>query len=200
MTVLLPLADADPAPREITFDSAQGNRRGTPLAIDFVRVLEPEDVQGLSGAVAAPARPLLQIRHAHHQLAQLICQGTDNSEISLITGYAPAYISKLQGDPAFQELIQYYATQREQRYIDALDRLKVLGLTSADECQRRLEEAPEKFSNREIMELMELALIKPAEATARGKAQGTQGPGVSVSVTFASAGPKVLDITPGRPE
>lgn len=198
MNAPMPDLDLIPSPREITFDSAQGNRRSVPLALEFVRVLELDDLQGLGGAVAAPTRPLLQIRHAHHQLAQLICAGTDNSEISLITGYTPSYISKIQHDPAFNELIQYYALQREQRFVDVLERLKVLGLSSAEECQRRLEEAPEKFTNREIMELMELAIIKPAEAVARGKAQG-QGPagsGVNISVSFVGSQNAPIDITP----
>lgn len=200
MNAPVPDIDAIPASREITFDSAQGNRRGVPLAIDFIRALEPDDVRGLSGAVAAPARPLLQLRHIHHQLAMLICQGTDNCEVALITGYAPAYISKLQGDPAFQELIQYYATQREQVFVNVLERLKCLGLTSAEELARRLEEQPEKFTNREIMELTELALVKPTEAIAKGKAQGQGTPGVNISVSFVGTGPQPIDITPGRSE
>lgn len=185
------------APQELTFGDARGKRPGTPLAIEVVRALTPEDLQALGEAVAAPAQRLLQIRAPHHQLARLLCEGRDQAEVSLMTGYTPSYISTIQNDPAFAELLNYYSIQREQVFIDTLERLKDLGLTAAAEIQRRIEEAPEKFSNREVMELMELALVKPAEAKANAKG-GPSGAGADIRISFVAAEPRTIDITPRR--
>lgn len=194
------IAEVNLAPQEVTFGDARGGRKPcAPLAFEVLRALEPGDLQALSEAVAAPAQRLLQIRQPHHALARLLCEGRDQVEVSLITGYSPAYISSIQNDPAFAELMGYYGTQREQVFIDTLERLKSLGLTSAQELARRLEEAPEKFSNREIMELTELALVKPVAAANTGKGQGAgAGAGVSIQVSFVGTGPQPIDVTPRR--
>lgn len=196
------LAEHDPdtnsPPAELVFGDARGGRRPVePLAIEVIRALEPDDIQALSGAVAAPAQRLLQIRYSHHRLAELIALGEDQCHISAITGYSPSYISSLGNDPAFQELIQYYATQREQVFVDALDRLKALGLNSVEEIQRRLADDPAKFTNRELGELAELALVKPGQG--RGGAT-VPGPGINIAVSFVGAGQgpgqEPLDVTP----
>lgn len=189
--------------QELIFSDARGGRKpSVPLRVDIVRALVPGDIAALSGAVAAPAQRLLQIRHAHHNLAQLIAKGLAGGEIALVTGYSPAYISSIQNDPAMAELIQYYAIQREQVFVDVLERLKALGLNSVDEIQQRLEAEPEKWSRRELMELAELALIKPQVASARGGAVSAAGPGVSIEVKFVGAGQAAsaapIDITPGK--
>lgn len=197
----LPTTAVDLAPQEVRFPDARGGRRPkSPLVLEVLRPLGESDLQALGGAVAAPAQRLLQIRHSHHQLARLLCEGRDQAEVALITGYTPSYISSIQNDPAFAELLNYYAIQREQVFIDTVEALKVLGLTAKAELQRRLEEAPEKFSSREIMEAMELLLIKPtiAQAQARGASSGA-GPGVAIQVSFVGTGPRTIDITP-RPQ
>lgn len=185
------------SPQEVTFGDARGGRRASaPLMLEVARVLEPGDLQALGGAVAAPAQRLLQIRHSHHQLARLLCEGREQAEVSLLTGYAPSYISSLQNDPAFAELLTYYAIQREQVFIDTVEALKGLGLNTMAELQRRLEEAPEKFSNREIMEALELLLVKPMAAQAKGPIGGQIGPAPSINISFVGASPQTLDITP----
>lgn len=188
------------APQEVTFGDPRGGRRpSAPLAIEVLRELEPGDLQALSGAVAAPAQRLLQIRQPHHALARLICEGRELAEVALITGYAPSYISNLQNDPAFAELLSYYSVQREQVFVDVLERMRTLGLHSMEELQRRLEEAPEKFSNREVMELVDRMVIAPADIAA--KAKGTAGPSggsTSIQISFVGAGPGPIDVTPRR--
>ncbi len=188
-------------PSELVFPDARGGRRpATPLAIEVLRPLVPGDLQALSVAVVAPTQRLCQIKHSHHQLAKLLCEGRDQAEIALITGYSPAYISNIQHDPAFNELLAYYGVQREQVFADVLERMKSLGLDSVDELQRRLSETPEKFSNREIMELVNLALVKPEEIKAKiksGSGDGGNVPAVAVSISFVGTGPKdIIDITP----
>jgi len=70
----------------------------------------------------------------------------------------PGRISILKKDPAFAELIEYYKTQKDEAYVNVHERLAVLGLSSVEELAERLEDAPEGFTNRELMELSALGL------------------------------------------
>lgn len=180
---------------DMTFPRPRGNRP-EPLAIEVLRVLELKDLQALGTSVVAVPQRLLQIRQPHHQLARTLCEGKEIVEASLITGYAPGTISQLLNDPAFQELMCYYGTQREQVFVDTLERLKSLGLTSHEELQRRLDEAPEKFTNTQLMELVEMALLKPEVAKAMSRQAPSNGPATNIQVTFVASEPRALDITP----
>ncbi len=188
---------------EIVFDDARGGRKPrSKWTLEVARELTVEDLPGLSQASATPAQRLLQIRHAHHNLARLVAQGLEGAEVSLITGYSQAYISNIQNDPAFAELLQYYATQREQVFVNVLERMKVLGVSTLEELQQRLEQEPGKFSNRELMELAETTLVKPQLAGAKGQGVAAgPGVGVNIEVKFVGApsrdGDQALDITPG---
>jgi hypothetical protein len=174
---------------------AQGGRKpSVPLTVEVVRELTPDDLPALEGATPSSGQRLLQIRNSHHALARLLAQGTKQEEASLITGYSPAYISTLKNDPAFEELLSYYATQREQIFVDVLERMKSLGLSTLEELQHRLETEPEKWQRRELMELAELMVVKPMAAKL-----GAQGPGggngVTVNVSFVAT--KAKPVTEG---
>src|SRR5438105_3835863 len=79
----------------------------------FVRELTEGDLALLADPppLANTQRPLVRIRHRHHQLARLLAGGTAAVEASAITGYSQMRISLLQKDPAFCELMAYYAGQ-----------------------------------------------------------------------------------------
>jgi len=118
----------------------------------------------------------------------MLAQGTKQEECSALTGYSPSYISILKTDPTFQELIAHYTTQRELLFVDVIERMRSLGLSTLDELQRRMEEDPDNFSNRELFEQAELLLVKPMSATrglvrpGESAAQGTGG--IQVNVNF----------------
>lgn len=162
----------------------------------------PDDLPLLEQALPAARKSISQVRHSHHQLARLLATGTDQSECSLITGYNPAYISVLKTDPTFQELMAYYASQEEQRHVDVLDRMRSLGLSTLDELQARLEENPESYSLRELMEQAELMLVKPMVAS-KSAIAATAGPagGVSVAIKFVTSESSgtIIDVNPESP-
>lgn len=175
-----------------------GRGGGEPLSVSLVRELTENDLPDLLAPVQpvpAPRVNLQNITYAHHALAQQIVLGKSPSEVSLITGYSTNYIKGLQDDPLFRELLDYYGSQREQVFVDALERMKALGLATLDELQRRLAEEPEGFARRELMELAELMLIKGARpgavagagATPPGASGGS--PAVSVTVKFVQSKP-----------
>jgi hypothetical protein len=107
----------------------------------------------------------------------------------LIAGYSQSRVSLLKADPMFRELLAHYAAQREIAHADVLERMRVLGMNSLEELQARLEETPEAFSPRELMELTELMLVKGRIGA--GGAAGAGAPqltaGVAVNVNFVTA-------------
>jgi hypothetical protein len=110
----------------------------------------------------------------------------------------------LMGDPAFQELLAYYATQKEMVLVDVWQRMRQLGLHSLDELQERLENEPEGFTKRELMEMAKLMLIdgSNAKSTSEGKGGafgGGGGSGVHVEVKFVSAKTEVVAEVAGIP-
>ncbi len=136
----------------------------------------------------APAnlKSLLSIRHSHHHLAQLLAAGELNqNEISLITGYCPSRISILKRDPLFRQLMETYAENRRAIFVDALERMKNLGLSSLDELQRRLEEDPEKFTRRELMEMSKILLSEPKGSGVGGNGNSSS-PNIALNVKFVS--------------
>lgn len=179
---------------EITFPSARGGKRTqVPVDVSVVRSLTSDDLPALrAGApVGSSNSPLVSIRHSHHQLARLLAEGMEQGQVSLITGYSLSYISVIRKSPAFAELEAYYDIQRDQVFVDTLERMRSLGLSTIDELQERLASEPSKFSPRELMELAELCLVKPmvARATVNGSGGASATPAVNVAVTFVSAQP-----------
>lgn len=182
-------------------DARGGRKRPKPLDVTIERELTPEDLltfNSASPAVIGARSAITRIRHAHHQLARLIAQGTQQSEISLITGYSPAYISLIKNDPAVKELIEYYSAQRDAIFVDVVERMRSLGLSTLDELQRRLEEETTTFTPRELMELAKLTIIEPQQR-GQGIAPGASGaPSASVNITFVQADhPALPDRTSG---
>ena len=99
----------------------------------------------------------------------------------------------LRNAPDMKELVDYYAGQAEERTVDALARLRGLGLSSVEELQQRLAEAPEKFTNGQLMDLIEVGLIKPMAATAmsrNGAGSGFSAAGIQINLNFKAPEPK----------
>jgi hypothetical protein len=190
---------------ELSLGSARGGakRPAAPLKVEVVRALTPDDLAAIAAAPPVGALPSIpEIRHQHHQLAGLLARGISNSEISLITGYSPSYISILRNAPDMQELIAYYSEQAEERTVDGLARLRQLGISGVEELQRRVNEEPEKFSVGQLTELVELGLLKPLAAAAglaSARSGGASG-GIQINLNFkepaASASGSTIDVTP----
>jgi hypothetical protein len=189
-----PLSLSSPASLELLAELDLGSARGakrvpTPLSVEVVRALTEEDLPELQAPVplGTEYKGLLRVRHSHHQLAQVLARGSDHIEASLITGYSTVYIWKLtQEDPTFKDLLAHYGEERKAVFVDVLERMKVLGLSSLDELAARLEDDPEGWSKRELMEMAELMLVKGRQGA--GTSAGLPaGPAVSVNVKFVTA-------------
>jgi hypothetical protein len=129
---------------------------------------------------------LLRVNHTHHLAAQLMASGTVSQvEVSRRTGYTPTYISKIKKDPEFQKLLVYYEGKVEQEYVNGLERMQVLGLAVLDELQARLEADPEEWTNRELIALAELLLVK--QKVTGGRRETPPQGGVQFNVRFVTA-------------
>lgn len=177
---------------ELLLGSARGGKKGAalaPLMIELVRELGEADLPMLVNPPSLGSKPpsLVQLRHNHHELARLLAGGMSSQEAQLITGLSGSRISILRSDPAFCELLKFYETKRELKFIDVLERMKVLGLSSLDEIQSRLEEKPESFSNRELAELSELMLVKGRSGAGGPGGSSQPAGGVNIVIKFPGA-------------
>ena len=179
---------------EISFPDARGGRRpsGPPVQIAIARELTEGDLEILANRTApVQGQRIQRIRHSHHLLAQCLARGSTQAEAAALTGYDPAYISAIKGDPAFEELLTHYSGIAGDLFVDVLERMKALGLSTVDEISHRLETDAEAFSNRELMELAELMLVKPKQLQAAAQSGHTNGSGApTININFVA--PKAL--------
>lgn len=185
---------------EVLIGSARGGRRAAePLEVEVVRSLTEADIPALLNPEKLPAlqapRSILEIRHHHHMLAQCMAAGHPQEMVSRITGYSPSYISTIKNDPAFAELLAYYGQQKSEQAIDALERLRSLGLAGVEELQRRMDAEPEKRTWNEILEMVDKVLVKPLTGPAVGPRQGGAAGGVSIKVEFVTAAEQPAIVT-----
>jgi len=179
--------------RTLVIGSARGSRKARPthggaVKIAKVRDLDDGDLPAILDPpeVGSQTPTVLELRHGHHTIARLLADGTKQVEISAITGYSQSRISILKGDPAFQELIEYYRTQKEAIYLDVHQRLGTLAITAVEELQQRLDEEPHKITNREVKEIAEMALDR---SLTKGVAQKPPG-SMSLTVQFVTPTPE----------
>lgn len=135
-------------------------------------------------SVASVPVPIKQLRATHHMAARLLAEGKRCGDVSLITGYSLARISILKQDPAFRELMHYYAENVNAQYASVHERLATLGTAMLDELQERLDDKPEGFSNREVMDAAEMLLDRSGQVSSTGPGAGSLGRGININVNF----------------
>lgn len=179
-----------------------------PLEIEVIRPLTSDDLPAIQNPPASTALVprIKELRHSHHRLAELIAAGRPPAEIAIITGYSPSYISGLRGDPAFNELIAYYEFQKREIFADAMERLKLLGLDAVEKLHERLNDPEKTWSNKELMDLVDMSLVAPAQAKSiPGPGGAINSANLNLEVKFVGSNPrtdstvvdvKYTDITP----
>jgi hypothetical protein len=128
------------------------------------------------------------LRTGHQQLAQLLASGVNDLDASMITGRSVSSIRTLRVDPAFKELLAYYAEQQDGFKFDAYARLVTLGGTAMDVLQERLEAVPDRFTNSELRQIIGDTMDRSA-APAKGDPRPGAGPsaGLNVNINFVPA-------------
>ena len=104
---------------------------------------------------------------------------------------APTYISLLKTDPAFQELVSFYADEMNELYVDVHQRMATLGTSILEELTERFEADPDKFTKRELLDMF-TAMADRSIPTAKGGPAPQQaivaGPngGLALQINFVS--------------
>ena len=177
------LADLSPA--------RGGRKRGQPFAMTYQRDLDEGDLSELASPSPLATAPssLKALRTTHHTVARLLAEGRKAVEVAAITGRSQSNISILQDDPAFQELLAYYASQKEVIYLDVHQRLAGLGTTALEVLQERLEDSPDTIRTKELVEIAEMALdrsVAPPRAGTKSAGGPSGNAGVNIQVQFVS--------------
>lgn len=134
--------------------SASPQLRPAPALIGPRRPLSPEEAEAALVAkrgLGSVAPSIKNLRARHHEMAQMFARGMAPGDVGAAFGLSPSRISIMQADPTFRELVSGYAAGRVAAYGDLTKRLVALGTTAADELLDRLEEAPETFSNSDLI-------------------------------------------------
>jgi len=101
-------------------------------------------------------RLLNRVTERHHSLARCLASGMKNWESAIVTGYTPAAISLLKGDPTFRELVRFYSDKTDAVYADMHKHLAGMSIDAAVELRERMEKEPETLSAGQLMELIKL--------------------------------------------
>ena len=108
----------------------------------------------------------------HHSAAQMIAAGMKISTIAEKLGRTKQHLYKLRTvEPAFNELVNLYRELQTESSIDLKDQLEGLSNLAAKELLDRLRANPDRFSNKELFELLRLS----ADRTGHGPSSKVEG-------------------------
>lgn len=184
-------------------------RRPAPIHYGQPRPLTEADIASMwdatnSGQRGAPR--IKTLRYNHHLLAKAVASGKTLLECSQLCGLTVYRISDLKNDPAFQELVSFYAEELNEVYVDVHQRMAALGTSVLEELQERFEEEPDKFTKRELMELFttmadrSIPTAKGGPNPQGGLAFGGGGNGLALQINFVSPQTgETIDLPPAPP-
>lgn len=192
---------------QVIFPPGKG-RRPAPLFYNVTRHLNEADIAALWDHQRENTGPKIKaLRYNHHVLAKAVASGKSGIECANLTGMTQTYISLLKNDPAFQELVSFYADEMNELYVDVHQRMATLGTSILEELTERFEADPEKFTKRELLDMF-TAMADRSIPTAKGGPApqqaiiaGASG-GLALQINFVSPtgdSPKTLDLAPAPP-
>lgn len=152
-------------------------RAAKPLAVSFVRELKPEDMLLTQEEVGVKTPALKRLGSRHHSLAKALASGMKPGEAGIVCGYSASRVSILKADPSFQELVEFYKENVDAAFVTMHEKIAGMSEDALEELQARLEEEPESFSNKQLLDLV--------TATADRSGHGPQSTQVNVNVGMA---------------
>ena len=181
-------------------DRATGaGRRASPINATIAREISEEDILKMAEPNSIKPQAIQSLRQSHHTLARLLAIGTPEGDIALITGYSISRISILKGDPTFAELLKYYEGVEAEGYkvarADMHLRLSSLGFDTLEVLHERLLDAPEKFSVKELAQIVELTADRIGHgktSTVNNNVQHSVAPETLAAIRSAAQGAPVL--------
>jgi len=178
-------------------------RRPAPIFYNVTRHLNEADISALWDPQRENTGPRIKaLRYNHHLLAKAVASGKSGLECANLTGLTPTRVSDLKNDPAFQELVSYYADEMNEVYVDVHQRMAALGTSILEELAERFEADPDKFTKRELLEMFttmadrSIPTAKGGPAPQQAIVAGANG-GLALQINFVSPqgdSPKTIDI------
>ena len=152
------------------------------LELEVTRELAETELGVYHQSYKQPGVPvtLKKLRDTHHTLARALASGMTTVEASAFTGRSKTSIGLLLKDPTFIELVASYRSTQSAMEADFHAKLRAVGLDAIDELQDRLDEDPDKFSQKELMDLVQLT----ADRTGHGP--HTKSTQLNVNVDLAT--------------
>ena len=166
-------------------------RRPAVVMYGQTRELDETDIARMWAGGAKNYSRIQSLRYTHHLLAKTIASGKSLMECSRLTGMSQTRICVLKNDPAFQELICFYADELHQVFVNVHERMAALGTSVLEELSERFETNPEGFTKRELMELFttmadrSIPTAKGGPSPQAGAAGG--GANLALQINFVSA-------------
>lgn len=187
---------------QVIFPPGKG-RRPAPIFYNVTRHLNEADISALWDPQRENTGPRIKtLRYNHHLLAKAVANGKSLLECSNLTGLSIQRVSDLKNDPAFQELVSYYADEMNEVYVDVHQRMAALGTSILEELTERFEADPDKFTKRELLEMFttmadrSIPTAKGGPAPQQAIVAGANG-GLALQINFVSPqgdSPKTIDI------
>lgn len=169
---------------------AAPGRKQIPLTVEVVRPLEDADLVLLATSrETKPGTLVKRLTQRHHGLARSLAAGVPPGEAAIIHGYEPSRVSILQGDPAFQELVSFYAEKVDEAFEDVVENMAALSKESLNELHNRFEEDPEGFTNKELLTIAAEML----DRTGHGKRTTQVNVNVDLSTRLEAARKRALE-------
>jgi len=187
---------------QVIFPPGKG-RRPAPIFYNVTRHLNEADISALWDPQRENTGPRIKaLRYNHHLLAKAVASGKSGLECANLTGLTPTRVSDLKNDPAFQELVSYYADEMNEVYVDVHQRMAALGTSILEELAERFEADPDKFTKRELLEMFttmadrSIPTAKGGPAPQQAIVAGANG-GLALQINFVSPqgdSPKTIDL------
>lgn len=97
-----------------------------------------------------------RISERHHALARCLASGMSTADACVITGYTPSRISILKGDPAFEELVSFYQSDKAQLVQDLGDKMRQNALEAQNLIAERLEDESATIGIDQLLDITKL--------------------------------------------
>ena len=138
---------------DLSFMGRRGRRAGS-FDFEVLREVRASDLVAQESAEAGVVVPLKKLTARHHSVARLLAVGTSPGAAAIAVGLDNAYLSTLQNDPAFKDLVKFYSNKTEEAFFDTMQNLSDFSQEVMTELRDRLETTPEDFQVRDLTKLL----------------------------------------------
>lgn len=130
-------------------------RPAMPVTAELVRPITEADLElQATTHMQMQPDPIKRVTDRHHSLARLLASGVSEGEAATIVGYDKSRVSILKNSPAFRELLDLYRGEAKREFVSVLEHMAGMSRDALLALRDRLEENPDRFSNKDLKELV----------------------------------------------